>query len=140
MCCQQSSPSLSIILVPFISVISVVVGWWLNEWSKRKESELLKKRERYEALILAIKGFYIADGISSTYTKQTFINQVNLSWLYCSDEFIKKANEFLDYVSLTEVNQDIGKNLLGELMVIIRKDFKADSLLTAKDFKTFSAN
>jgi hypothetical protein len=141
MCCHQSSSTLPIILVPAVSVISVVLGWWLNERSKRKESELIKRRERYEELILAIKGFYEADpiGISANAAKQTFINQINLAWLYCSDEFIRKANQFLDSVSIEEVNQDMSKKLLGELMVIIRKDFISESSLIAKDFKTFAA-
>jgi hypothetical protein len=61
------------------------------------------------------------------------------SWLYCSDKFIRKAYEYInsseDFSDATEGQKE---NLLGELMVIIRKDFKGCTNLKPSEFKNYS--
>lgn len=88
-------------------ILPIVVGWMLTEWGKIREERRNKKTERFENLILSLKGFY--ENTESTDLKQEFINQFYLSWLYCSDDFIKKVNEFLKSVNAAIPNEDKGK-------------------------------
>ena len=73
--------------------------------------------------------------------KQEFINQFYLSWLYCSDDFIKKVNEFLKSVNAAIPNEDKRKDkevIVGGLMVMIRKNFNCYTELESKDFTPVS--
>ena len=122
----------------FLVVLApIVIGWLLNEEAKRRDIREKKKRKRYELLILALNAYH-QNGQASGKRVQ-FIHQVNLSWLYCSDKFIRKAYEFInsseDFSQASEEQKD---KLLGELMVIIRKDFKGCTDLKSSEFKNYS--
>jgi hypothetical protein len=120
-------------------ILPIVVGWMLTEWGKIREERRNKKTERFENLILSLKGFY--ENTESTDLKQEFINQFYLSWLYCSDDFIKKVNEFLKSVNAAIPNEDKRKDkevIVGELMVMIRKNFNCYTELESKDFTPVS--
>ena len=136
---EQSSflvPLLSAIIPLLSTVIVVVGGWLLNEKSKRENQRFKKRQQRYENLIQTLSGFYEENAPSNA--KKIFITQVNLSWLYCSDAFILKANEFLE--SFTQ-EKDTGQKekLFGELLLLARKEFKNNTTLKAANFRFVSA-
>lgn len=113
------------ILIPVIGVILTLIGglvtWYLNERSKRIYEEYKRKEERYSELIRSLRGFYV-DSLNKE-LKTEFLNQLNLCWMYCPDEVIHKAYNFLLMVHTDQKHSDEEKEkAVGELMVAIRKD------------------
>jgi hypothetical protein len=152
--CICSQVDFNKILTAVIPVVSVVVGWAINESSKRKDAIRKKREERYEIMLTSLSGFYesILPGISGESSKedieekqkeseskkilkQAFLDQLNLSWIYCSDEVILKANEFLDSVKTQENNHLHSAQILGEFMLLVRKELGNCTNLQHSDFK-----
>ena len=131
------------ILVPVIGVIITFTGgfvtWYLNERSKRIYEEYKRKEERYSELIKSLKGFYV--GSLSKELKDEFLNQLNLCWMYCSDEVIYKAYKFLLTVHTGKKYPDAEKEeAVGDFILAIRKDLinrkpLKKTKLEPKDFK-----
>ena len=60
-----------------------------------------------------------------------FLDQLNICWLYCPDDVIKKAYEFLDTIQANKIQNDATKeNALGEFILAIRKDLLSRKLVT----------
>jgi len=109
------------IIVAAIAFVGGVVTWRLNERSKRLLDERKWKEERYAELIRALKGFYLYS--SDTKLRETFLTQLNLCWMYCPDEVIRAAYDFLSTVSTEGTHTDEEKEgAAGRLMVAIRED------------------
>jgi Pyruvate/2-oxoacid:ferredoxin oxidoreductase delta subunit len=122
----------------FLPLVSGVIAWYANERRKRQQEEYIRKEENYKILIRSIKGFYVSSKDSNVIG--SFIEQLNLCWLYCPDDVIKKAYEFLHKVHTGANSSDPEKEkTLGELIVAIRKDLLSRKIikntnLTADDF------
>lgn len=121
-----------------------VVAWFIDRRQHRALEEYQRKEERYRELLKALPGFYTAG--PSRQLKQSFLDQVNLCWLYRSDDVIQKAYVFLATVHTDAQKSDQVKmrTALGEFIVAIRRDLfsrhvtkKTD--LKAHDFKILSA-
>lgn len=123
------------------AILVAAVTWLLNESSKRKHNDYIRKEERYAALLDNLKGFYV----NSQNKQQTdeFIRELNRCWLYCPDIVIKKGYTFLEKVHTDTKYSDKAKELaVGEFIIEIRKDllpkrfglFKR-TRLDASDFK-----
>jgi Pyruvate/2-oxoacid:ferredoxin oxidoreductase delta subunit len=104
-----------------IVFVSGLVTWYLNERSKRIYEEYKRKEEKYSALIRSLRGFYVDSFNKELRTE--FLNQLNLCWMYCPDEVIHKAYNFLLMVHTDQKHSDEEKEkAVGELMFVIRKD------------------
>ena len=80
-----------------------------------------EKRKKYFKLISAIKGFY--DSSLDKELRDEFLNQLNLCWMYCPDEVIIKAYNFLSTVHTDkEFTDKQREEALGEFILAIRKD------------------
>lgn len=113
------------ILIPVIgaalALIGVLLTWYLNERSKRIYEEYKRKEEKYSELIRSLRGFY--EESSSKELRAEFLNQLNLCWMYCPDEVINKANNFLHMVHTGQKHSDEKKGkAVGELILAIRED------------------
>ncbi len=88
------------ILIPAtVPVAIVVIGWMLNEHSKRQWQRYDRMEERYIALLQNLKGFYVGtDPTEATRMKEEFLKQLSLCWLYCPDVTISRGYFFLDQV------------------------------------------
>lgn len=125
------------------AIIISLMTWYLNERSKRIYEEYKRKERKYSKLISSLKGFYI-----SSFNKELrdeFLNQLNLCWMYCPDEVIIKAYNFLSTVDTNNksTNKEREK-ALGEFILSIRKDLiKRKPLkktnLKPEDFKNLKA-
>jgi hypothetical protein len=98
-----------------------------------------RKEERYRELLRCVRGFY--EDVNDRTLKQAFIDEVNLCWLYCSDEVIRKANAFLNAVKGSDVDVDT-ERILGDFILAVRKDMLARTVatsteLTASEFNFF---
>lgn len=130
----------------FLPLAGAAVAWFANEWGKRKREEYRRKEEKYQALLKSLKGFYVTTPSSeSKEMKDEFLEQLTLCWLYCPDEVIKKAYDFLATihtgVKCTETQKE---KVLGEFVLVIRKDLLSQGIvrktnLKPEDFKILKA-
>lgn len=113
------------------ALVILAISWLLNEWSKRRHENYIRKEQKYTALLKSLKGFYVHS--QSRELREEFIDQINQCWLYCPDEVIQKAYAFLEKVHTDVKFSDLEKEKsLGELVLAIRKD-----LYTQYPFKNF---
>ena len=113
------------VLIPIIGGVLALIGgfvtWYLNERSKRVYEEYKRKEEKYSELIRSLRGFYV-DSSSKELTTE-FLNQLNLCWMYCPDEVIHKAYNFLFMVHTDQKHSDEDREkAVGEFILAIRKD------------------
>ena len=113
------------IIVPVIGAVLTFIGgfvmWYLNERSKRIYEEYKRKEEKYSELIRSLRGFYV--DLLSKELRTEFLNQLNLCWMYCSDEVILKAYNFLSMVHTDQKRSNEEKEkAVGELILAIRED------------------
>lgn len=126
-----------------IPLLGAVLAWFLNEWRKRLWEQYTRKEDQYKQLLLCLRGFYI-----DTFDKELradFLDQLNICWLYCPDEVIKKAYTFLETVNTNQKQNDLVKeNAAGDFVLSIRRDLLSRKLvkktkLLATDFKHLTA-
>ncbi|MDE2149259.1 MAG: hypothetical protein KGJ55_05370 [Gammaproteobacteria bacterium] len=117
-----------------------VVAWFVNEWRKRVLEQYQRKEERYRELVHCLRGFYVsAQGPDDL--KGKFLDELNLCWLYCPDDVIRKAYAFLETVQAGRNEPDeVKEKAVGEFVSALRNDLLSRRLtrrtsLTAKDFR-----
>ena len=127
-----------------LPLFGAIVAWFTNEWRKRVADQYQRKEANYKEMLRALRGFYV--GIDNAQAlKAEFLNQLNVSWLYCPDDVIRKGYAFLDTVPTREACTDEQKEIaLGAFVSAIREDLLSRGLvsktsLTAKDFKHLHA-
>lgn len=122
-----------------LAAIGAVIAWLIDHRQKRAWEEYQRKEERYRELLLALPGFY--EGSARPQLKQTFLDQVNLCWLYCSDDVIRKIYAFISTVHADrKTGESQTGNPLGELILAIRRDLLSRPVvkrtqLQPEDFK-----
>jgi hypothetical protein len=120
-----------------------VVAWFANERRKRAWEEYQRKEENYKALVRASRGFYVAT--QETQKKTAFLEQVDLCWLYCSDDVISAAYAFLETVKTGAGSTEAQRaDAFGRFMVAIRRDLlhrrvARRTRLRAGDYRVFTA-
>lgn len=121
-----------------VPILGIIIGWWLSERSKRKHEEYMRKEDRYTKLIESLRGFHVGsenDRLNKG-LKERFLLQLNLSWMYCSDEVIRKAYAFLGTIHTgNEYSDKDREKALGEFIVAIRKDLADRKLLRKTELK-----
>lgn len=128
-----------------LPLLGAVIAWYTNEWRKRVADQYQRKEANYKELIRALQGFY-EGAPKSNELKVEFLNQLNISWLYCPDEVILKAYAFLESVHARERLPDSEKQLaFGAFVAAVRKDLLSRKLvhtteLTAKDLRHYVVN
>ncbi len=136
-----------IVFVPVVGVVVSIIGsvivWRLNEGSKRRHEDYKRREERYSRLLSNLSGFY--KGMESKELKQQFLNELNLCWLYCSDDVVTEAYAFIETVKGGQKEPDSEKSRLafGQFLLTIRKDLLerkvvTDTKLTADVFQVLS--
>lgn len=91
---------------------------------ERTSAMFIEKRKNYEKLLDAIKGFIRGNPDE----KQEFIYEMNRSWLYASDEVVRKTRRFLDlYVDHTSQGSHFvpakqSDPIMGSILLAMRKD------------------
>lgn len=128
-----------------IPLLGAVIAWFTNEWRKRAADQYQRKEANYKELIRSLRGFYVG-AANADELKLEFLNQLNMSWLYCPDEVIRKGYAFLETVHAQQAKSDEEKQLaFGAFVAAIREDLLSRKLvhatsLSAKDFKHFSVH
>lgn len=129
-----------------LAILAVAITWFLNELSKRRHEDYIRREKRYVAIISNIRGFYV--GSDSKSQKMKFLDLINECWLYCPDNVIQRGYDFLKTVHDSQRSSDEKKEkALGAFILEIRKDLISKKFgilkrteLKPEDFKHFSAN
>ena len=131
-----------------VPVLVAVIGWLLNEHSKRQWERYKRKEDRYVALLDNLKGFYVsANPATAKIDKNDFIHQLKVAWLYCPDAAIRKGYNFLECVRTEVQKSEEEKELaVGEFVACMRKDllgkkflFWKQTRLEASDYRHLSS-
>jgi len=126
-----------------VVLITAIVTWYLNEKGKRIYEEYKRKEIKYSELIKCLRGFYISSFDKDL--RNAFLNQLNLCWMYCPDDVIQKAYNFLNMVHTDQKHSDEEKEkAVGELILAIRIDLinrkpLKKTTLKPEDFKHLTA-
>jgi hypothetical protein len=102
-----------------LTLLGGIVTWALNERSKRIHEEYKWKEERYSGLIRSFRGFYV--NLLSKELREGFLKQLNLCWMYCPDNVIRKAYGFLLTVHTGAESSSADKeaSILGRLDPVV---------------------
>lgn len=134
----------------FVPLAGAVVAWAVNEWRRRLADQHAKKEERYASLLRALRGFYVVHDDGSLgdevaeelrQLRSDFVEQVNICWLYCPDDVIRKAYAFLGTVRADVTTSGTTKaSAAGDLVEAVRTDILKRKLvrstkLVGSDFK-----
>lgn len=134
---QKPKSKLSEYIPLAVALLTIGAGaftWSRNENSKRIYEEYHRKEERYIKLVESLTGFYEATDDSEQ--RKEFLNQLNLCWLYCSDEVVRKAYNFVDLSKPgRNVSREEQQRRLGEFILEIRKDLLKKEKLEMTNLK-----
>jgi hypothetical protein len=132
------------LLLTLLTILGSVLIWYLNEKSKRELNIQKQKEERYKKMVICIKAF--TTGSPDVTLRQEFIDQLNLSWVYCPDEVVKKGTYILETmipneVGLSKYTNEEKVKAIGDFFVEIRKDVlnknpNTKSNLKIEDYKS----
>ena len=131
------------LLVALLSLLGTVGTLAYNARAARLHENYKRKEERYSNLVKSLSGFHVG---GTKEDKTRFLNELDLCWLYCSDDVIRSAYAFLGKVHTgAESAEEDKTKALGAFMVAVRKDLLSRSStvrtnLTAQDFKVLRAN
>ena len=117
----------------FLPLTIAAIVWIANEWRKRGWEEYKRKEDRYQELLKSLKGFYLTTWLpdESKELKNHFIDQINLCWMYCPDDVIRKIYRFIDTVHTDKIHNEVEKEIaLGELVLAIRNDLISRKVLS----------
>lgn len=133
----METKNLLLLLLPIITaVFSSYLTYYFAIKSKRTEALMRFKEEKYSNLILALQGF-IGSTVSSN-TKRKFFEEQYKSWLYSSDEVVKRINELIALLIAEErenPDPESGRKVIGSIILEMRKDLFGKTSLTYLDFR-----
>jgi hypothetical protein len=118
-------PPIAIIIAAIISAAIAAWTWKKNEESKRVFEDYKRKEKMYTGLINSLRGFYKQPETGSADPEKVgeFIKQLSLCWMYCPDDVIKNAYDFIDSVYAGRSKKSEEKEeAYGRVMLSIRKD------------------
>ena len=105
-----------------LPLFGAVVAWFTNEWRKRVADQYQRKEANYKELLRSLRGFYVG-AANGDELKLEFLNQLNISWLYCPDDVIRKGYTFLETVHARTARSEEEKQLaFGDFVAAIRND------------------
>ena len=125
-------------------ILSALVGsgitYWFGVRHLRTEIEVKVKVEKYNNLIKYLRGFVGAS--ASAELKKQFFQEWETSWLYCSDDVFNAIRRMIKYAqdkkkgqTETGTKDEIGHEILGEIIIAMRKDLlRKKTKLLSKDF------
>lgn len=131
-----------------VPLLGAVIAWLVNEWRKRIWEQYQRKEDQYKILIKCLQGFYVGNinPEISHQLKAEFLQQLNVCWLYCPDDVIKKSYAFLDTVHSSQIQSDeVKEKAMNEFVLAVRKDLLSRRLvyktkLIHEDFRHLKAN
>ena len=120
-----------------VPLLGAVIAWFANEWHKRITDQYQRKEANYKELIKSLRGYYV--GVANAEAlRLEFLNQLNVAWLYCPDDIVKKGYAFLDTVHAKAIHTESEKEAaMGEFVVALRKDLLSRKLVQTTSLEGF---
>jgi hypothetical protein len=113
--------------------LRAVFAWFANEWRKRIAEQYQRKEANYKELVRSLRGFYVGAPDAEARMLE-FINQLNMAWLYCPDDVIKKGYAFLD--TIRDSQPDAKKEAaMGAFVLALRQDLLSRGLVKTTSLK-----
>lgn len=125
-----------------VTAVLTVTAWLVSDCQDRQFQLDQWKTERYHALVESARGFHVgADPSTSWELREEFIAQLDLCWVYCSDEVIRKAYQFVETVETGQISTEEEKERAFKGFIAeIRKEVVRDkSTLTWEEFRILGA-
>ncbi|WP_205684933.1 hypothetical protein [Poseidonibacter lekithochrous] len=120
----------------FTAVIGSYLTYYFASKSKRNESILKYKEEKYSNLLILLQGF--VGNTANAETKKKFFEEQYKSWLYCSDEVVESINTMVKLVvesNSKNIDPEDGRKAIGNIVVAMRKDLLGKTKLSYSNFK-----
>ena len=109
-----------LLVVGFTAAVGFVT-WGLNERSKRRFEDYTRREARYVQLVRSLRGFHVRSEDHGA--KETFLSELELCWLYGSDDVVRAAYAFLQTVKTAQRTSDEERRVaVGNLVAAIRGD------------------
>ena len=126
-----------LILIPIIiAIISSYLTYYFTNKSKKSESILRFKEEKYSNLLILLQGF--VGKTTSGEMKKKFFEEQYKSWLYSSDGVIRAINDMVKLVIESkgkEPDHEKGKKAVGNIVLEMRNDLLGKTELCDNDFR-----
>ena len=123
--------------IPILTaIISSYLAYFFASRTKREESMLKYKEEKYANLLVLLQGFVGSTATSET--KRKFFEEQYKSWIYSSDDVVKAINEMVNLVINTKgknPDPETGRKVIGNIVLAMRKDLNNKTTLNFSDFK-----
>lgn len=117
----------------FAASASIII-WYLNEGKRRSIQEYKQKETRYLELIELIEKLEPNEK-PSDHLRDDFLHQINLCWLYCPDNIVRKIAELISSLNNDSISQESKENSMSELMIALRKDIRKKTKLNQDDYR-----
>ena len=126
------------VLGSLVSISIAIFQWNATQEAEFKAFEKQRKEAAYRNIIYSLNGFYgeMENCLSESEIAKLrfdFSNQMDNCWLYCSDEVVRKTHDLINAISV-ESPKELQTKVRNELFLAIRKEFKPDTALEAKDY------
>jgi hypothetical protein len=126
-----------LIVGPIVTgLVSSYLTYYFTIQSKKKESILKFKEEKYSNLLILLKGF--VGNTTSGEIKRKFFEEQYKSWLYCSDDVVTAVNRMIRLVIESrgkQPNPEEGTKAIGEIALAMRRDLLGKTKLGYDDFR-----
>ena len=133
----MSTKDILLLLLPILTaIIGSYLTYFFTSRSKRNEAILRFKEEKYGNMLVLLQGF--VGKTASPGPKRKFFEEQYRSWLYCSDDVVKAINQMVALVIKSEgsaPNPEKGREVIGNIVVAMRKDLLGHTSLKAADFQ-----
>lgn len=123
-----------------LPILTAIAGSYLTYFfasrSKREESILKYKEEKYANLLVLLQGFVGSTATSEK--KRKFFEEQYRSWIYSSDEVVKAINEMVKLVIDSkgkDPDPELGRKVVGNIVLAMRKDLNGKTNLNYIDFR-----
>jgi len=126
-----------VVLVPLVSIaIGAVLTYVFTSRTRREESIVRFKEEKYAKLLVKLQGF--VGNTTSGQLKREFFEEQYQSWLYASDEVIEALNLMVRLVidaRGSTPDRDAGRRAVGEIVLAMRRDLLHSTNLSYTAFQ-----
>ncbi|USH01081.1 hypothetical protein K6Q96_09015 [Grimontia kaedaensis] len=98
-------------------LFGAIIAWFVNEWRKRVWEQYNRKEESYKELLKCLEGFQQNfEPVEARKLRAQFLSEVNKCWLYCPDDVIEKAYQFLELSKKSSFNNESERDIHYELL------------------------
>ena len=123
------------ILPIFTALLGSYLTYYFASRSKKEETILKYKEEKYANLLVLLRGF--VGSTANAETKRKFFEEQYKSWIYSSDDVIRAINTMVKLVTESkgkDPDPEKGREVIGNIVLAMRKDLNGKTNLNFSDF------